>query len=130
MFGVVTGSAFFLAGSDEETQLDWPHALTHSPDPHVDSSYSLFVLNATEAVCADLLCVCVPFQGVWPMEGQQPGGGEAGKPGRLRRPRAAPRSRLPERRPPAGEAAKPPGDYRESNQEIWHPPSCLCHSGR
>lgn len=64
------------------------------------------------------------------MEGQQPGGGEAGGPGRLRRPGAAPRSRLPARRPPAGEAAKPPDDYRESNQEIWNPPPRLRHSGR
>lgn len=64
------------------------------------------------------------------MEGQQPGGGEAGEPGRLRRPGSAPRSRLPARRPPAGEAAKPSDDYRESNQEIWHPPPRLCHSRR
>lgn len=81
-------------------------------------------------VWADLLCVCVPLQGVWAMEGQQPGGGEAGEPGRLRRPGSAPRSRLPARRPPAGEAAKPPDDYRESNQEIWNPPPRLRHSGR
>lgn len=64
------------------------------------------------------------------MEGQQPGSGEAGEPGRLRRPGSAPRSRLPARRPPAGEAAKPSDDYRESNQEIWHPPPRLCHSRR
>lgn len=64
------------------------------------------------------------------MEGQQPGGGEAGEPGRLRRPGSAPRSRLPARRPPAGEAAKPPDDYRESNQEVWNPPPRLRHSGR
>lgn len=64
------------------------------------------------------------------MEGQQPGGGEAGQPRRQRRPGSAPRSRLPAHDPPAGEAANPPGDYREPNQEIWHPPPRLRHSGR
>lgn len=64
------------------------------------------------------------------MEGQQPGSGEAECSRRQRRTGSTPRSRLPARNPPAGEAANPPDDYRGSNQEIWHPPPSLCHSGR
>lgn len=64
------------------------------------------------------------------MEGQQPGGGEAGRSWWQRRPGSAPRPRLHAHHPPAGEAANPPDDYRQSNQEIWHPPPPLRHSGR
>lgn len=64
------------------------------------------------------------------MEGQQPGGGEEGWFRWQRRPGSAPRPRLHSHHPPAGEAANPPDDYRESNQKIWHPPPPLCHSGR
>lgn len=74
--------------------------------------------------------VLMCFQGVWSMEGQQPGGGKAGQSWRQRRPGSALRSWLPAHHPPAGEAANPPDDYRESNQEIWHPPPPRCHSGR
>lgn len=74
------------------------------------------------------MCVC--FQRVWSMEGQQSGGGEAGQYWWQRWPGSAPRPRLHAHHPPAGEAANPPDDYRESNQEIWHPPPPLCHSGR
>lgn len=76
------------------------------------------------------VCVRLCFQGVWSMEGQQPGSGEAGQSWWQRRPGSAPRSRLHAHHPPAGEAANPPDDYREPHQEIWHPPPPLCHSGR
>ena len=62
------------------------------------------------------------------MEGQQPGGGETRR--WQRWPGSAPRPRLHAHHPPAGEEANPPDDYRESNQEIWHPPSPLRSSGR
>lgn len=64
------------------------------------------------------------------MEGQQPGGGEAEQCWWQWRPGSAPRPRLHAHHPPAGEAANPPDDYRVSNQEVWHPPPPLCHSGR
>lgn len=70
------------------------------------------------------------FQGVWSMEGQQPGSGEAGRRRGQRRPVSAPRSRIPAHRPPAGEAADPADHHREPDQEIRNAPPPLGHSGR
>lgn len=69
-------------------------------------------------------------QGVWSMESKQPGGGEAGQFWWQWRSGFAPRPRPDAHHPPAGEAAHPPDDYRESNQEVRHPPPALRHPGR
>lgn len=70
------------------------------------------------------------FQGVWSMEGQQSGSGEAGRLRGQRGPVSAPRSRVPTHRPPAGEAAEPADHHRGPDQEIRNAPPPLGHSGR
>lgn len=77
-------------------------------------------------MCLHTIC----FQGVWSMEGQQPGSGEAGGPRGQRGPVSAPRPRIPARRSPAGEAAEPADHHREPDQEIRNSPPPLRHSGR
>lgn len=93
--------------------------------PHTHTWGSTRHLNVTQM---HLHMVCV--QGVWSMEGQQPGSGEAGRRRRQRRPVSAPRPRIPAHRPPAGEAPNPADYHRKPDQEIRNSPPPLRHSGR
>lgn len=82
-------------------------------------------LNVTR-IRLNVLC----FQGVWSMEGQQPGSGETGWRRGQWGPVPAPRSRLPAHHPPAGEAADTAGHHGEPDPEIRHSPPPVRHSGR
>lgn len=100
----------------------------------ITAKYSSKHVTST-SVCAraignKTLCVCVQRQGVWPMEGQQPGTGEGGQLRWQRRSGSTPRPWLCSHHPPAGEASSSPGHYGESHQEIRHTPPPICHSGR
>lgn len=113
-----------VRSTDDECEL---HTRAHSRTQACFAATwgSTRLLNTTQ-MRLHVMC----FQGVWSMEGQQPGSGEAGRRGRQRRPGSSPRSRLPAHHPPAGEAADPADHHREPDQEIRHSPPSLRHSGR
>ena len=90
--------------------------------------YSLCVLLCVcvcMCVCMNVR-VCVTLQGVWALEGEQPGSGEAGE----QWPGAALGPRVPPHHQAAGQAAQPRRHHRCHHQEVRDPLPAVRHPGR
>lgn len=71
-------------------------------------------------------CLMISFQGVQPLEGEQPGNREE----RFPQSTAALSARVPTQPAVTGATANPAANQRKPHQEVWNPLPHLCYPGR